>query len=81
MAASGVFSVRVPTALKRQIDDVAQAMERPRGWVVTRALEDFVRTNAWQVEEIRRAVAEADAGDFASPQEVEATFARWTRQA
>ena len=45
-------------------------------WVVNRALEVFVESEAWQIEEIKRGLAEADAGEFATDAEVEveATF-------
>ena len=79
MAETVVFSIRVAPELKERLDTLAAAMERPRSWVVTRALEEFVAQEAWQVEEIRRGIAEADAGDFASDEEVEALFAKWTR--
>jgi predicted transcriptional regulator len=32
----------------------------------------------WQIEEIQKGIAEADAGDFASDEEVKGTFARLT---
>jgi predicted transcriptional regulator len=32
----------------------------------------------WQIEEIKQAAAEADAGDFATEEEVTAVFARLT---
>ena len=79
MADTTVFSVRVSAELKERLDATAAALERPRSWVVTRALEEFVDQQAWQIEEIRRGIDEADAGDFASDEEVEAVFAKWTR--
>ena len=69
---TAVFTVRVPIALQQQLDAVAQAMERPRSWVVIRALEQFVAMHTWQVEEIHKALQEADTGDFATAEEVEA---------
>jgi len=50
----------------------AQAMEQSRAWVITQALEHFVAAQAWQVEEIHKALAEADAGDFATVEEIAA---------
>ena len=35
--------------------------------------------NDWQVEEIRKGIAEADAGDFATPEEVARVVNKWTR--
>jgi predicted transcriptional regulator len=33
----------------------------------------------WQIEEIKKALVEADRGDFASEDEVKAMFEKWTR--
>jgi predicted transcriptional regulator len=33
----------------------------------------------WQIEEIEKALEEADRGEFASAEEVERVFQRWTR--
>jgi RHH-type rel operon transcriptional repressor/antitoxin RelB len=40
--------------------------------VITQALEHFVTVQTWQVEEIHKALAEADAGDFATTEEIDA---------
>ena len=67
-----VLTVRIPVVLQQQLDTVAQAMERSRAWVITQALEHFVAVQAWQVEEIHKALTEADAGDFATAEEIAA---------
>jgi RHH-type rel operon transcriptional repressor/antitoxin RelB len=67
-----VLTVCIPVALQQQLDTVAQAMERSRAWVITQALEHFVAVQAWQVEAIHKALAEADAGDFATVEEIAA---------
>ena len=67
-----VLTVCIPVALQQQLDTVAQAMERSRAWVITQAREHFVAVQAWQVAEIHKALAEADAGDFAIAEEIAA---------
>ena len=79
MAAKGVFTIRVSSELQDRLDAIADAIDRPRSWVVNRALEAFVESEAWQIEEIKRGLAEADAGEFATDEEVEATFGSWRR--
>jgi predicted transcriptional regulator len=76
MAGNPIFSVRVAPALRQKLDRVATALDRPRSWVVVRALESYVEQQAWQIAETRRGLAEAAAGDFASPAEVAAAFAK-----
>jgi RHH-type transcriptional regulator, rel operon repressor / antitoxin RelB len=44
---------------------------------VAEAVEAWLDTDAWHRAEIEAALAEADAGDFATDEEVEAAFAKW----
>lgn len=46
--------------------------------MIAYAIEEFITNNSWQIDEILASIKEADAGDFASPEEVEAMFARLT---
>jgi predicted transcriptional regulator len=79
MAERGVFTVRVSAELQDRLDAIAEAIDRPRSWVVNRALEAFVESEIWQIEEIKGGLAEADAGEFATDAEVGATFEQWQR--
>jgi RHH-type transcriptional regulator, rel operon repressor / antitoxin RelB len=79
MSDSKVLSVRLSPALKIQLDRIAVALDRPRNWVVNRALEDYAAAQAWQLGEIRRGLAEAEAGDFAKSAEVKAAFGAFRR--
>jgi len=79
MAAKGVFTIRVSAELQDRLDAIAEAIDRPRSWVVNRALAAFVESETWQIEEIRRGLKEADAGEFATDGEIEATFEKWQR--
>jgi predicted transcriptional regulator len=40
--------------------------------------EECPSLDSWQIEEITNALAEADRADFASDDEVELTFKKWT---
>jgi RHH-type rel operon transcriptional repressor/antitoxin RelB len=66
------LTVRVPVALQRRVDTIAQALDHPRAWVIERAIESFV-----EIETIKQALAEADSGDFASDAEVDEVFGKW----
>lgn len=41
----------------------------------------YVDLNEWQISEIKAALKEADAGDFASGEEVQAVVSKWSRGA
>jgi predicted transcriptional regulator len=71
-------SIRIRPELNEQIEALAKAMDRPKSWVCERALEDFVSLQKWQISEIQEGLADADAGDFATEEEVEAAFAKWS---
>jgi predicted transcriptional regulator len=56
------------------LDRLAEVEDRDRSYMIKQAVANFVQLHRWQIEEIKKAVAEADAGDFASHEEVEAMF-------
>jgi len=66
------LTVRLPVTLQRRVDTIAQALDHPRAWVIERAIESFV-----ELETIKQALAEANAGDFASDAEVDQVFGKW----
>jgi len=78
MRKAASVSIRIRPELNEEIEALAAAMDRPKSWVCERALEEFVSLQRWQIGEIQQGLAEADAGDFATKEEVEATFAKWT---
>ena len=45
-----------------------------------RLIREYVDINEWQVQEIKKGLAEADAGDFATDEEVGNTIANLTRR-
>jgi predicted transcriptional regulator len=46
-------------------------MSRSRSFVAAEAIRECVSLNDWQIAEIKKGIAEADRGDFASDREVE----------
>jgi len=69
-------SVELPAELADRIDSLARSIDRPRSWVVEKAVEEYLETQAWQVRAIRSALAQAEAGDFATDEEVHTGFAK-----
>jgi predicted transcriptional regulator len=56
------------------LDELGKSLDRDRSYLIKEAVESYISLHRWQIEEIKKAVAEADAGDFASDDEVEAMF-------
>ncbi len=74
-----VFTVRLPAELKAKIDELAKNTERSRSWVVNKAVENYVEYNDWFIEKVKEGIADADAGRFATPEEVQAVVDKWNR--
>jgi predicted transcriptional regulator len=60
------------------LDKLAEVEDRDRSYMIKQAVSNFVQLHRWQIEEIEKAVKEADAGLFASDEEVEKCFGKWT---
>ncbi|MGA2425518.1 MAG: CopG family transcriptional regulator [Terriglobales bacterium] len=67
--------------LKSQLDRLSKSMNRSRSFVAAQAIQEYVSVNEWQINEIKKGIAEADAGDFVSEKEMQQTIRRLTRRA
>jgi predicted transcriptional regulator len=67
-------SFRLDEDKLQSLDELAQLMDRDRSYLINEAVERYLEVKHWQIEEIKKAIAEADAGDFASDEEVRAAF-------
>ena len=69
---TAVLSVRVPPDLKQDLEFLSRATKRSKAYLAAKALEEYVRRNAWKARELQDAKAEADAGVFISHEKVRA---------
>jgi RHH-type transcriptional regulator, rel operon repressor / antitoxin RelB len=81
MPESAVLTLRLDAKLKSKLDRLSKSMQRSRSFVAAQAIQEFVSANEWQINEIKKGLAEADAGDFASDKEMRQTIRRLTRRA
>lgn len=75
------MTVRLPETLTRRLEQLARATERSRSWLALDAIRRYVELEEWQIREIEAGVREADAGEFATDEEVDAVVRNWTRSA
>ena len=78
MPDSSVLTLRLDPKLKRKLDRLSRAMSRSRSFVAAEAIREYVALNDWQIEEIKKGLAEAERGDFATDKDVERTLKKWT---
>jgi len=70
-------TARIDEDTQDRLDQLAKATDRSRSWLVADAVRRYIEEENWQVAAIEEGVRQADAGDFASEEEVKAAFARW----
>jgi RHH-type rel operon transcriptional repressor/antitoxin RelB len=81
MAESAVLTLRLDSKLKNRLDRLSKATQRSRSFVAAEAIREYITLNEWQIGEIRKALSEADRGEFATSQEVQRTIKKWSRRA
>ncbi len=74
---STTMTIRFEEDVKGRLDRLADATQRSKSFLAAEAIRQFVENNEWQVSEIRAAMLEADAGDFAREADVAALAAKW----
>jgi RHH-type transcriptional regulator, rel operon repressor / antitoxin RelB len=78
---SEVMTIRVDRKTKTRLEKLAKAMERTKSYVAAEAIRAYVELNEWQIAEIKAALKEADADDFASEKDVHSIVRKWSRRA
>ena len=71
------ISIRLPDKLAIQLGALAKETGRTKNALAVQAIKNFVERETWQVAEIKRGLLEADAGDFATDEELAALDAKW----
>lgn len=74
---SSTMTVRIDDEVKARLEKLAGATQRSKSYLAAEAIRDFVESNEWPIQEIRKAIKEADAGDFASDGDVVRLARKW----
>lgn len=76
MSKSTTMTVRLPVGISARLGALARDLKRTKSFLAGEAIASFVERNAWQVEEIKASLDEAQSGAPAVPhRDVE----RWVR--
>ncbi len=70
-------SVRLQPALNDQVTAIAEALDRPKSWVIEQAVAEFVAIQEWQLAAIDEGIREADAGRLIPHEDVVAWVQSW----
>ena len=73
------FTIRVPDETAERLNRLAEKQDRSRAYIAAKAIEDYVAREEWQLAEIEAGLAEADAGLFATSEDVAKIIAKYTQ--
>ena len=62
---------------RKGIDKIASFWERSPSEILNDGVDAYLQVQQWQLDHIKEGLRQADAGEFASDEEVAAAFARW----
>ena len=71
------MSVRIPDDIEQKLTQLAESTGRTKSWITNQAIQDYLERELWQINEIKEALSEADAGHFASADDVKSAFSKW----
>ncbi|MBE9115337.1 CopG family transcriptional regulator [Lusitaniella coriacea LEGE 07157] len=69
---------RLDSEKRAALDAIAAGLDRNLTYILNEAISLYLEIHQWQLEEIRQGIAEAEAEEFASNDEVEAMFEKLT---
>jgi RHH-type rel operon transcriptional repressor/antitoxin RelB len=71
------ITARISKQLRSELDTLTKSTGRNKNALVEEALRRFVEVERWQLADIEAGLREADAGDFATDEEVDAVFNKY----
>ena len=74
---STTMTLRLEDDVKERLDKLADTTKRSKSFLAAEAIREFVENNEWQIREVKAAIKEANAGDFASDADVAALAKKW----
>jgi predicted transcriptional regulator len=71
------ISFRLASDKVSALDALASSLDRDRTYLLAEAVQAYLDTQQWQLEEIRAGIADADAGRIIDHRKVKAMAFRW----
>ena len=75
--ARDAITVRMDAERRAALDALAQATDRDRSYLIDEAVDAYLAVHRWRIAQIEEGVRQAEAGEFATDEEVAAAYARW----
>jgi predicted transcriptional regulator len=71
------ISFRLASDQVSALDELANSLDRDRTYLLAEAVQAYLDTRRWHLEQIRAAIAEADAGKVIDHRRVKSIASRW----
>jgi predicted transcriptional regulator len=69
---TAAFTIRLDDETLAKLDALAADTDRSRNWLAAKAIENYIELNSWQIARIKEGIAQADRGEFATEDELDA---------
>jgi predicted transcriptional regulator len=73
-------SFRLESDKVSALDALADSLDRDRTYILSEAVQAYLDTQQWQLEQIHAGIAEADAGRVIDHRKVKGMASRWRRK-
>ncbi|MEA2600742.1 MAG: hypothetical protein QOF89_1734 [Acidobacteriota bacterium] len=74
------LTIELPKKVKERLERLARATERSEADLAVEAISSYIEFQELQILQIQAGIREANAGDFASDDEVAAVWTKWKRR-
>lgn len=74
------ISFRIDSDKVGALDQLAEAMDRDRSYLLNEAVEAYLDVQQWQMEHIKASIQQADAGKLIDHEQVRKMAAKWRRR-
>lgn len=65
-----VTTVRFDPEIRKQLDNMAVRMDRPRAWIIKEAVAQYLERETWYLAEVQKGLDDAKAGRVISHEEM-----------
>jgi predicted transcriptional regulator len=73
-------SFRLASDKVSALDSLAASLDRDRTYLLSEAVQAYLETQEWHLEQIEAGIADADAGHLIEHRKVKAMAAKWRRK-
>ena len=78
---ASTVSIRTTAEMLSQFSSLSESTGRSCNYLINQAMKEYLDREEWQIRSIRQALAEAEAGDFATDEDLAALDAKWGNDA